>query len=87
MTKDGQPLVSKGRSLASRITRDTDDSSYGRLKDNDSTPDYADFSEPAPRRGLASRVTRDDDDLEGINIRGSASQQAGFSIRGVAGGA
>ncbi|KAJ4357837.1 uncharacterized protein N0V89_002413 [Didymosphaeria variabile] len=86
MTKDGQPLAAQGRSLASRITRDTDDSSYGRLKDDDSTPSYADFPEPAPRRGLASRITRDDDDLEGINIRGTASQ-GGFSIRGVAGGA
>lgn len=86
MTKDGQPIA-KGRSLASRITRDTDDSSYGRLKDDDSAPAYTDFSEPAPKRGLASRITRDDDqDLEGINIRGTASQ-SGFSIRGVAGGA
>ncbi|KAF2441640.1 hypothetical protein P171DRAFT_523597 [Karstenula rhodostoma CBS 690.94] len=86
MTKDGQPLAPQGRSLASRITRDSDDSSYGRLKDDDSAPSYVDFSEPAPRRGLASRMTRDDEELEGINIRGTASQ-GGFSIRGVAGGA
>jgi hypothetical protein len=86
MTKDGQPIAPQGRSLASRITRDTDDS-YGRLKDDDSDPAYADFSEPAPRRGLASRMTRDEEELEGINIRGTASQRGGFSIRGVAGGA
>ncbi|KAL5415908.1 hypothetical protein PMIN06_008955 [Paraphaeosphaeria minitans] len=89
MTKDGQPLVPQGRSLASRITRDSDSdsSSYGRLKGDESAPAYADFSEPAPRRGLASRITQDDDESEGINIRGTASQKGGFSIRGVAGGA
>ncbi|KAJ4294424.1 hypothetical protein N0V90_008114 [Kalmusia sp. IMI 367209] len=96
MTKDGQPIAPQGRSLASRITRDSDDSSFGRLKDDDSAPQYTDFSEPAPKRGLAGRITRDEDDdiqirgrgeqLEGINIRGTASQ-GGFSIRGVAGGA
>lgn len=93
MTKDGQPVAPKGRSLASRITRDTDDSSFGRLRDDDA-PQYADFSESAPKRGLADRITRDDDEFqirgrgerpEGINIRGTASQ-SGFSIRGVAGG-
>ena len=95
MTKDGQPVAPQGRSLASRITRDTDESSYGRLKDDDSAPNYADFSEPVRKRGLADRITRDDDEiqirgqsreLEGINIRGSASQ-GGYSIRGMAGGA
>ncbi|KAF1975988.1 hypothetical protein BU23DRAFT_597317 [Bimuria novae-zelandiae CBS 107.79] len=95
MTKDGRPVAPQGRSLADRITRDTDESSYGRLKDDDSAPSYADLSEPTRKRGLAGRISRDDDDiqihgrsreLEGINIRGSASQ-GGFSIRGVAGGA
>lgn len=97
MTKDGRPVASSGRSLASRITRDDDDAepSYGRLKNDYHPVRHTDFSEPS-RRGLASRITKDDDEIqirgqseqtEGINIRGTASQQGGFSIRGMAGGA
>lgn len=95
MTKDGQPLAPQSRSLASRITRDDDEPSFGRLKDDYSAVRDTDFSEPTRKRGLADRITRDDDEIqirgrsdqaEGINIRGSASH-GGFSIRGVAGGA
>lgn len=96
MTKDGVPVIAP-RSLASRITRDDGDSSYGRLKDDYSAPRDNEFEESAPKRDLASRITRDDDDSfnirgrsqsNGFNIRGSAVPQASsFSIRGAAGGA
>jgi hypothetical protein len=72
MTKDGQPVAPQGRSLASRITRDDEDSesTYGRLRDDYSAVRDTDFSER--KRGLASRMIRDED-TEGINIRGVAS--------------
>jgi hypothetical protein len=90
MTKDDVPMAPQGRSLASRITRDDDDddggveSSYGRLRDDYSAPRDGQFS--GSTRGLAGRITRVTD-TGGINIRGSASQRGGFSIRGVANGA
>jgi hypothetical protein len=71
MTKDGRPLAPQGRSLASRITRDSDEEpTYGRLKDDHSAVRDTDFSHR--KRDLASRITRDED-TEGINIRGVAS--------------
>ena len=103
MTKDGQPVVpQQKRSLADRITRDSDDDPeelFGRLKNDDRDPRVTDFSEPArPRRGLADRISRDTDmsirgqgrtrSQEGINIRGSAERSgSGINIRGVASGA
>jgi hypothetical protein len=96
MTKDGRPVVSQTRSLADRITRDDDDdSSYGRLKNDNSEPAFNDFSEPKPRRNLVDRISRDTDinirgkGQEGINIRGTAgngSAAGGINIRGVASG-
>jgi hypothetical protein len=89
MTKDGRPL--QARSLADRITRDDDDdSSYGRLKNDDSIPSYDGASDPKPRRNLIDRISRDTDmngrerDQEGINIRGTAT--GGINIKGVASG-
>lgn len=98
MTKDGRPVVPQSRSLADRITRDDgDDSSYGRLKNDDSEPVFSDFSEPKPRRNLIDRISRDTDinirgrGQEGINIRGTAGNDSpgggGINIRGVASGA
>lgn len=95
MTKDGEPVAPQPkRSLADRITRDNDDDTFGRLKNDDRDPWVSDFSEPArPRRGLTDRMTRDDEinirgrSQEGLNIRGSASSGAaagGINIRGVA---
>jgi hypothetical protein len=110
MTKDGKPLAPV-RSLASRITRDepakgsllsritrgNDESNYGRLKDDYSTPQDNDFEEPVSARGdLASRISRGkgrgnsrrhSEQDNGFNIRGTAPQQEGFAIRGAAGGA
>ncbi|KAH7125171.1 hypothetical protein B0J11DRAFT_550022 [Dendryphion nanum] len=90
MTKNGKPLVPT-RSLASRITRDDDESNYGRLKDDDSAPREDSFQEPMKtKRDLASRITwsrdKGDDQDIGFNIRGTAPQAEGFSIRGAAGG-
>ncbi|KAH8730148.1 hypothetical protein GQ44DRAFT_607301 [Phaeosphaeriaceae sp. PMI808] len=96
MTKNGRPVVPQTRSLADRITRDDDDdSSYGRLKGDDSAPVYKDFSESKPRRNLVDRISHDTDinirgrGQEGINIRGTASNgsSSGINIRGVASGA
>lgn len=97
MTKDGQPLLAQKRSLADRITRDTDDDdSYGRLKGDESEPFINDFSdrEPKPRRNLIDRISRDTEinirgrGQEGINIRGASSNSAGgINIKGVASGA
>jgi hypothetical protein len=87
MTKNDRPIASKGRSLASRITRDDDDHvepSYGRLRDDYGAPRDTNYPESPPH--LADRMTRDGE-VEGINIRGSAMQRGGFSIRGVANGA
>lgn len=91
MTKDGRPVAPQKRSLAERITRDSDnDNNFGRLKGDDSVPYDSGFEDPKPRRGLADRMTRDNDE-EGINIRGSASNgntaRGGFNIKGVASGA
>jgi len=83
MTKNGQPLVAS-RSLASRITRDDEESSFGRLKDDNSMPRYSEFAESdPPKRDLASRITRDVEEDSDFNIRGR-SQSNGFSIRGTA---
>ncbi|CAO2658764.1 Nn.00g064870.m01.CDS01 [Neocucurbitaria sp. VM-36] len=99
MTKDGQPVVpQQKRSLADRITRDDDDGDdmFGRLKNDDRDPWVSDFSEPTRPRGLAERISRDTEinirgrSQEGINIRGSASNNGaagGINIRGVASGA
>jgi hypothetical protein len=96
MTKDGRPVLAQTRSLADRITRDDDeDTSYGRLKNDDREPVFSDFSEPKPRRNLVDRISRDTDinirgrSQEGINIRGAGSGSAagGINIRGVASGA
>jgi len=99
MTKNGRPILPQlpqSRSLADRITRDDDDdSSYGRLKNDNSEPAYNDFSEPKPRRNLVDRISRDTDinirgrGQEGINIRGTArnGSAGGINIRGVASGA
>ncbi|KAF2833684.1 hypothetical protein CC86DRAFT_365513 [Ophiobolus disseminans] len=97
MTKNGRPIVPQSRSLADRITRnDDDDTSYGRLKNDNSAPAFNDFSEPKPRRNLVDRISRDTDinirgrSQEGINIRGTAAgngSAGGINIRGVASGA
>lgn len=96
MTKNGRPVLPQTRSLADRITRDDDDdSSYGRLKGDDSEPAFNDFSESKPRRNLVDRISRDTDinirgrGQEGINIRGAGGNGSagGINIRGVASGA
>jgi hypothetical protein len=97
MTKDGRPVVQQSRSLADRITRDDDDdSSYGRLKNDDSIPSFDGYSDSKPRRNLIDRISRDTDmnirgrGQEGINIRGTAtgngSAAGGINIKGVASG-
>jgi hypothetical protein len=89
-------------SLSKRISRDVPDPSYGRLKDDYSEPREDSFQAPTTRGNeLVNRISwvRDrggngrprhqgsaDDDDE-INIRGSASQVGGYSIRGAAAGA
>ncbi|KAF2184256.1 hypothetical protein K469DRAFT_666626 [Zopfia rhizophila CBS 207.26] len=88
MTKNGESLAPKP-GLESRITRTVDESSFGRLKDDFSEPSESSFGRlnegfgdnQPPKRNLASRITRDDED---INIRGTAEQTPGFSIRGAA---
>lgn len=68
------------------------DESYGRLKDDDSAPREDSFQEPGVKsRDLASRITWKRDrgatnHENGFNIKGSAPQVGGFSIKGAAGG-